>query len=196
MYLVLCLRSDVVCVSFVVVVGYYFLVFVFFFFFFNDTATTEIYTLSLHDALPIYVVAAILVDLVEVGRDLVARRGLPGQATKGVENVLIVNALRPVVEERVGNEVVDREVAAGAEDPQLVLLDWPAQRDGVIDDAVDGVAGAEPFRLVAIGQVARLPITGTAGDLEVAAPAVAAFARNHVEPHAARRGLSADACRL
>ena len=34
------------------------LLFVFFFFliffFFNDTATTEIYTLSLHDALPIY----------------------------------------------------------------------------------------------------------------------------------------------
>src|ERR1022692_3191621 len=28
--------------------------FFFFFFFFNDTATTEIYTLSLHDALPIY----------------------------------------------------------------------------------------------------------------------------------------------
>src|SRR6266498_2373800 len=31
----------------------FFLFFVFFFFFFNDTATTEIYTLSLHDALPI-----------------------------------------------------------------------------------------------------------------------------------------------
>src|SRR5258707_3313531 len=30
----------------------------FFFFFFNDTATTEIYTLSLHDALPISDVAA------------------------------------------------------------------------------------------------------------------------------------------
>src|SRR5215475_16124938 len=30
------------------------LFFFFFFFFFNDTATTEIYTLSLHDALPIY----------------------------------------------------------------------------------------------------------------------------------------------
>src|SRR3712207_8873701 len=28
-----------------------------FFFFFNDTATTEIYTLSLHDALPIWIVA-------------------------------------------------------------------------------------------------------------------------------------------
>src|SRR5215510_16530079 len=30
----------------------------FFFFFFNDTATTEIYTLSLHDALPISAVLA------------------------------------------------------------------------------------------------------------------------------------------
>src|SRR5207245_10339273 len=30
------------------------LAFIIFFFFFNDTATTEIYTLSLHDALPIY----------------------------------------------------------------------------------------------------------------------------------------------
>src|SRR5271167_5275457 len=34
-------RSIVLCV-------------VYFFFFFNDTATTEIYTLSLHDALPIF----------------------------------------------------------------------------------------------------------------------------------------------
>src|SRR5437899_12725729 len=31
-----------------------FLLLLFFFFFFNDTATTEIYTLSLHDALPIW----------------------------------------------------------------------------------------------------------------------------------------------
>src|SRR5256885_9684348 len=30
------------------------LLIIFIFFFFNDTATTEIYTLSLHDALPIY----------------------------------------------------------------------------------------------------------------------------------------------
>src|SRR6267154_5356677 len=33
----------------------------FFFFFFNDTATTEIYTLSLHDALPIHGLAAHLI---------------------------------------------------------------------------------------------------------------------------------------
>src|SRR5258707_8673901 len=31
-----------------------------FFFFFNDTATTEIYTLSLHDALPIFTAKAYL----------------------------------------------------------------------------------------------------------------------------------------
>src|SRR5476651_1794904 len=33
---------------------FFFIFFFLFFFFFNDTATTEIYTLSLHDALPIY----------------------------------------------------------------------------------------------------------------------------------------------
>src|SRR5256885_12931643 len=41
-----------------------------FFFFFNDTATTEIYTLSLHDALPIYMNRAIMIarGLVECSR--------------------------------------------------------------------------------------------------------------------------------
>src|SRR2546426_12002108 len=34
---------------FILLISHYF-----FFFFFNDTATTEIYTLSLHDALPIF----------------------------------------------------------------------------------------------------------------------------------------------
>src|SRR2546422_7687304 len=45
-----------------------------FFFFFNDTATTEIYTLSLHDALPISRQRRQLRDL----RRVVARRG-PGR---------------------------------------------------------------------------------------------------------------------
>src|SRR5467141_668859 len=39
---------------YLVLVVFYFC-FIFFFFFFNDTATTEIYTLSLHDALPIFI---------------------------------------------------------------------------------------------------------------------------------------------
>ena len=38
----------------------FFFFFLFLFFFFNDTATTEIYTLSLHDALPIFRVRRIV----------------------------------------------------------------------------------------------------------------------------------------
>src|SRR2546425_7925773 len=41
------------------------LLFSFFFFFFNDTATTEIYTLSLHDALPISLFVEFAKDGVE-----------------------------------------------------------------------------------------------------------------------------------
>ena len=37
-------------------------------FFFNDTATTEIYTLSLHDALPICLVARLYGKSQEIGR--------------------------------------------------------------------------------------------------------------------------------
>src|SRR5258708_24801648 len=52
------------------------------FFFFNDTATTEIYTLSLHDALPIYRHAALSALRV---RDLCSatHSGVHGRATPG-----------------------------------------------------------------------------------------------------------------
>src|SRR2546427_935124 len=43
---------------------------VFFLFFFNDTATTEIYTLSLHDALPILQLSVIDLALIESVRDV------------------------------------------------------------------------------------------------------------------------------
>src|SRR5256885_10960993 len=45
-----------------------------FFFFFNDTATTEIYTLSLHDALPIS----------DLAREQVARQALDAARPVGV----------------------------------------------------------------------------------------------------------------
>src|SRR2546422_10736205 len=48
--------------------------FSFFFFFFNDTATTEIYTLSLHDALPI-------------SRKLFATRGLNEDHNHELKNI-------------------------------------------------------------------------------------------------------------
>src|SRR5688572_32516140 len=52
--------------------------YLFFFFFFNDTATTEIYTLSLHDALPICALRSGLQDW-NVRRDARCRqsRGYP-----------------------------------------------------------------------------------------------------------------------
>src|SRR5688572_33091336 len=44
-------------------------------FFFNDTATTEIYTLSLHDALPIYRSNHVEGNIAGLRLGLVARRG-------------------------------------------------------------------------------------------------------------------------
>src|SRR5690606_41530208 len=49
------------------------------FFFFNDTATTEIYTLSLHDALPIYAAVRVEVDLAAADHPAQHRR-LPGRS--------------------------------------------------------------------------------------------------------------------
>src|SRR2546427_326801 len=47
------------------------------FFFFNDTATTEIYTLSLHDALPIY-------EIVERGRRIELRLELAAESRRAL----------------------------------------------------------------------------------------------------------------
>src|SRR2546430_13557123 len=58
---------------------------VFCFFFFNDTATTEIYTLSLHDALPILLVSR-RTPLVSRGAAMVSRStpALSGRARGGI----------------------------------------------------------------------------------------------------------------
>src|SRR5215510_5447057 len=55
---------------------YSLLCFFFFFFFFNDTATTEIYTLSLHDALPIAHTDVAVKDFGTVVDHILARRGV------------------------------------------------------------------------------------------------------------------------
>src|SRR5258708_29882697 len=52
------------------------------FFFFNDTATTEIYTLSLHDALPICPVAEVHVVIFELRRPS-RREGVFDARTRG-----------------------------------------------------------------------------------------------------------------
>src|SRR3712207_9127513 len=63
-------------------------------FFFNDTATTEIYTLSLHDALPIWSISQAFDErefVPELGRHRVGQasriallRPLPGEALQGL----------------------------------------------------------------------------------------------------------------
>src|SRR5215813_15575172 len=58
--------------------------FFFFFFFFNDTATTEIYTLSLHDALPIYLLAERRRDVAGSQSAYLARH--PPQADRSEEH--------------------------------------------------------------------------------------------------------------
>src|SRR3712207_8727405 len=57
-----------------------------FFFFFNDTATTEIYTLSLHDALPIYQLS-----------DFCSNQDI----------VVIHDAARPLISQRIINENIE-----------------------------------------------------------------------------------------
>src|SRR2546429_7199879 len=54
-----------------------------FFFFFNDTATTEIYTLSLHDALPIFELRGRLLGLLLGLLAHLPRRPGPGQHAGG-----------------------------------------------------------------------------------------------------------------
>src|SRR5258708_10883968 len=64
------------------------------FFFFNDTATTEIYTLSLHDALPIYRHPSVdplaqRLHHVEDRRELPDRRRLAARDDQAVESTTI-----------------------------------------------------------------------------------------------------------
>src|SRR3712207_7815765 len=60
------------------------------YFFFNDTATTEIYTLSLHDALPILVVALVMTGGAALAETGGGEAGKPGsrveaEPLRGVE---------------------------------------------------------------------------------------------------------------
>src|SRR5690242_21105342 len=79
------------------------------FFFFNDTATTEIYTLSLHDALPIFAAAGHPVRQVNIDRE-------PALANKyGVSGI-------PCFVMLVDGQVVDRVVGATTKDRKSTRL--------------------------------------------------------------------------
>src|SRR2546422_9958863 len=93
--------------------------FIFFFFFFNDTATTEIYTLSLHDALPISLGGAVV--LLETDD---ARAGIVRLEVEDVPDVGAAPAVDRVVDDdpsgHVIAEVLDGQVVdEAAEPPEL-----------------------------------------------------------------------------
>src|SRR2546426_5316395 len=77
-----------------------------FFFFFNDTATTEIYTLSLHDALPICALPDEVVQLVHEQDHVRVGRQLAHQAP---DPLLVLPAERRAGEQR---HMVERDDAS------------------------------------------------------------------------------------
>src|SRR5215213_6986863 len=122
-----------------------------FFFFFNDTATTEIYTLSLHDALPIRAAPLPIADLIRARRV----RGLRGIGP-GIEA-----RLRELVETGEIAELreLERELVPG-----LVgfgrFLGLSTKRSVEIARALD-VRTPEEFReAVQAGRLRKLPGVG------------------------------------
>src|SRR2546425_5225743 len=65
------------------------------FFFFNDTATTEIYTLSLHDALPISIASAPSPSMPWCAK--APRRGSPRASTRSEEHTSELQSLAYLV---------------------------------------------------------------------------------------------------
>src|SRR5215475_15548011 len=77
---------------------YCFFIFFFFFFFFNDTATTEIYTLSLHDALPICLPPLWTCSLPSFTLESSAAEAEPAPSTPSVNSTAVAVAMIFIVE--------------------------------------------------------------------------------------------------
>src|SRR2546426_11158073 len=122
--------------------------YIFSFFFFNDTATTEIYTLSLHDALPIWHLARL--DVEEAG-DVLHHEGLiePGLECLGVghearEKLLGVERREDVVE--VVRAVLRVQALEGRRHPGRAIQ--LGERPGARERALVGGLGEPTPRIV------------------------------------------------
>src|SRR5688572_1553364 len=92
------------------------------FFFFNDTATTEIYTLSLHDALPISRVMPGMRAHGHMGVDRVTVRNLKVLKIDSENHLILVKGAVPGAN---GGYVVIRKAVAAKPEPQPQLQEKP-----------------------------------------------------------------------
>src|SRR5256886_11633156 len=94
-----------------------------FFFFFNDTATTEIYTLSLHDALPIFDAIG-NTPLVEL------RRVVPAGSARIIAKLESANPTGSM-KDRVARAMVERAAADGRLPPGGTVVEYTAGTTGI-----------------------------------------------------------------
>src|SRR3712207_9470472 len=93
-----------------------------FFFFFNDTATTEIYTLSLHDALPICNRSQVTRKAKELWTLTRLRAGDKVVANRGTSEVLAIGTVKdPAYEWRPERDEYRHTVAVDWEDRKSVV---------------------------------------------------------------------------
>src|SRR5258708_32099110 len=117
------------------------------FFFFNDTATTEIYTLSLHDALPIYINFILLGEIVR----RVSGQTLPDFARQNIFAPLAMSETMFQPPESLRGRIAPTErPSAGApplrgvvHDPTSRLMDCVAGHAGLVSTAADLAKFAE-----------------------------------------------------
>src|SRR6266540_5437547 len=128
--------------------NYFFCYFFFFFFFFNDTATTEIYTLSLHDALPILRAERVRHDDDERARRVLldALRDLRDRVEVHLEEVVAAHA--------------GLAGHAGGHDADVRVLD-----DGVVGRAAAGDVHVELEDAPGLLQVEGLPLRDALHDV-------------------------------
>src|SRR6266853_5802205 len=133
------------------------LLFSFFFFFFNDTATTEIYTLSLHDALPI--------------RPPVSKPFPTGLEFYGMREYKPGDDLRRIVwraSARMGKLMV-REAEQGITDHITIILDTDRgshSRDGEYSESFEtGVSAAASLAVRHLRDGYEIRVEGNAGPI-------------------------------
>ena len=145
-------------------------------------------------------------DAIHVEGELVLRAHLPREARHEALDQVVVGHLTRRVRgegrvarlelvrriEGVCDRLVHAPVAHRAVEPQTVRLERSARRGIEIVDAVEGVAGLEPFVHELLWQRIGLQRRSRSREEDVAAERVAAVLRDHVQAHAAAGTLGGN----